>query len=137
VISGTLSSVAVNATFTANYRSSFEGPPTLASVVGTYAGQFAGLGPGDGFLLNLTVNAAGDLSGTTASGCNHTGRLTPDSKVNVYAVTVTFAGGCRKQGTLAGHALWQAAVGASPPTLTIFAISGDFRDGWLFLGGKS
>jgi hypothetical protein len=136
VITGTMSSAAAAATFTANYRSSFEEKPALATVVGTYGGQFSGLGPGDGFLLNLAVDAAGEVSGTTASGCRHTGKLTPDAGVNVYAVTVTFAVGCRKQGTLAGHAMWQAAVGSAPATLTIFAIAGDFRDGWIFLGGR-
>jgi hypothetical protein len=136
-ISGSMSSPATSATFTANYRSSFEGQAALADVVGSYGGQFAGLGPGDGFLLTLTVDAGGNLSGTTASGCSHTGKLTPDPNVNVYAATITFAPGCRKQGTLGGHALLQAPVGGNPATLTIFGISGNFQEGWLFLGGKN
>jgi hypothetical protein len=137
VITGTMSSANVSATFTASYRSAFETPAALASVVGRYGGQFSGLGPGDGFLLTLEVDADGNLSGTTGSGCVHTGKLTPDPTVNVYEATVTLGSGCRKRGTISGHAIHQPAVGSTPATLTIFAISGDLRDGWIYLGGEN
>jgi hypothetical protein len=136
-ITGTITSAAVSASFTSGYRSTFETPASLAGVTGSYGGQFAGLGPGDGFLLTLAIDAAGNLSGTTGSGCGHTGKLTPDPTVNVFEATVTLGSGCRKRGTLTGHAIYQPAAGSVPATLTIFAISGDFRDGWIYLGGKN
>lgn len=90
----------------------------LADLAGSYRG--VGVVSTGNETTTFTVNAAGAISGSGASGCKFTGVATPRSDVTAYAVTVTFGGGVCALGTstvsgvayfdLAAKRLYSAAV---------------------------
>ncbi len=53
---------------------------------------------------------------------------------------ITFGTNCPQRGTMTGHAVWRAAVGATPAALTLLASTGDsasaFAQGWVFFGAR-
>lgn len=76
--------------FSASYNSNYEQTPSLATIVGTYAGTASEIdGPDMG---TLTINAGGCFSFAGASACNVTGTVLPRAKGNVYNLSVTFGG---------------------------------------------
>lgn len=140
-ISGTLAGTGAGfpATFTASYSTAFEGTANLAALAGTYQGDSAGLGR----VINatVTVDAAGLISGESpADGCALSGSLTPIAAANVLDLRITFGTNCPQRGTMTGHAVWRAAVGATPTALTLLASTGDsasaFAQGWVFFGAR-
>jgi hypothetical protein len=139
-ISGSLSSAdaAVPATFTSSYSAAFEGSPVLANLAGTYEGDSAGLGR----VINatLTIDGAGNLTGSSVEGCEHGGSLTPHANANIFELRITFGTACPRQGTLTGHALWTAATPSSRATLTLLAAASEagtaFTQGWVYFGAR-
>ncbi len=133
-IAGSVTGAGVAATIASNYHTAFEDTPSLANVAGSYLGNIAGLGYG-GMNLTLTVSPNGTFSGTTGSGCQHSGTLSVNASANVYDVTLSFVG-CTKDGRMTGHALWQPATGAAPARLAMFASNNVYTDAWFYLGHK-
>ena len=69
-------------TFTSTYNSNYELTPSLATIAGTYSGSAATSGGTESAVF--TINGAGAISGSGASGCTFTGTASPRTKGNVY-----------------------------------------------------
>lgn len=74
-------------TFTTTYDSDYELPADVNVVAGTYSGPVAA-----GETVNVTVSAAGGISGNSSTGCTFTGSFSPHANGNVFNMTITFGG---------------------------------------------
>lgn len=79
--------------------------PSLADVAGAYNGQMSSL-QGRG-AAQMVIARDGLLAGSTSTGCEFRGSVSPDSGVDAYKATLTFnIGPCAvPNATLSGHAL--------------------------------
>ncbi len=119
-------------TFASAYDSSYELTPSLTTIAGTYSGA-AATSSGTEF-ATVAITSAGDISGTSLSGCGFTGSATPRAKGNVYNVSITFGGGVCVQGisTVTGVAHFDAAS----KQLTSAAVNSGRTDGFIYVGIK-
>ncbi len=112
-------------TFNANYDSSYELTPALATIAGDYSGSSAS--PGGVEFSAATISQAGTILGSSASGCTYTGTAAPRAEGNVYNISITFGGGACVNGTatLTGVAYFEGNV------LTAMTLNGDRTKGFL------
>jgi hypothetical protein len=119
-------------TFTSNYSADYDVTPSLATLAGTFSGQVISSQGVEN--ANVTVNAAGGITGTGVSGCSVTGTATPRTKGNVFNLSLTFGGApCLfANQTMAGIAYFDSVAkrlyGATPNAAR--------TDGVLFVGVK-
>jgi hypothetical protein len=131
-LNGTIEQGNATGTFSLTYDSHYELAPTLAALEGTFNG-FAASGNGDGVVAdNATVTVTnGQVAGSTATGCEFTGTLTPHTKGNVYVASVTLGSGCESRGsTRTGHAY------ARNDVLYIMVANSSTERADLFIGGR-
>ncbi|TFY97338.1 hypothetical protein [Ramlibacter rhizophilus] len=118
---------------TANEYHSLEGTPTLAQVAGTYSGEFVGLETREA--ATIVITEAGEIVKTSASGCTASGEVFPDSKLNVYWISLPFDQTCKSPGWNDGIAYWD------PKTAQLYVITGPDWDavwgrGYVFIGAR-
>ncbi len=131
-IAGTVTFSALAQTFSAGYDPTYDTQATLTTVAGSYSGTAVVAGGSEG--ANITITTAGSLTGVSQSGCNFSGNLTPNTGVNSYTVTVTFAGGICSNGTntVTGVAYRDATTGR----VYSAALNSSRTNGFLFAGGR-
>jgi len=112
------------------YNSSYEQSPSLTALAGGYAGETADTVGSK--VSVVTIDPLGTLVGSTSTGCNYVGTVTPHRSGNVFDVSVTFRTGCTNEGnTLKGHAF------ASGNTLYAVVVNGDLSRAVVIAGVKS
>ncbi|MFA5938662.1 MAG: hypothetical protein WC809_04830 [Sinimarinibacterium sp.] len=119
-------------TFTSSYDSGYDLTPSLAAVAGSYSGSAATSGGTEA--ANVSISAAGAISGSGASGCTYSGSATPRARGNVYDISVTFNGGVCANGTstVSGVAYYDA----STKQITSTALNDARTDGFIYIGTK-
>ncbi len=118
-------------TFTTTYNSDYELTPDITAVAGTYTGPVA-----QNETVNVTVSAAGGISGTSSTGCRITGSVSPRTRGNVFDVTITFGG----QSTCSNGTNTVNGVGlynAGTKRLYSAAFNSARTNGFVFLGTKN
>jgi len=118
-------------TFTTTYNSDYELTPDITAVTGTYTGPVA-----QNETVNVTVSAAGGISGISSTGCRITGSVSPRTRGNVFDVTITFGG----QSTCSNGTNTVNGVGlynARTKKLYSAAFNSDRTNGFVFLGTKN
>jgi hypothetical protein len=97
-ITGTVTSPSAPAVgFTANYKSQYAIPATLVGLAGTYTGT--AVDAAGQASATLAIDSAGNVTGTTASGCSFTGSAAPQAGVGVFDMVIRFAGAPCSNGT--------------------------------------
>jgi hypothetical protein len=120
---------ATTASYGGTFNAGSDADASPSALIGTYGGEFAGLGGTDASLLS--VDAVGVIAGTTSGTCTYFGLALPRSRGNVYDLSLTLRTGCANPGsTLHGHAF------LSGKTLFAIAVSGDLASVALFAGVK-
>ncbi|MGF6725308.1 hypothetical protein P3T43_004685 [Paraburkholderia sp. GAS41] len=96
---------AVPMTFSATSEPSLGQGPGLGAIAGEYSGPMRSL-QGNG-AAQMLIARDGLLAGSTSSGCEFRGSVSPDSGVNAYSASITFnAAPCAvPNATITGHAL--------------------------------
>ncbi len=118
-------------TFTTAYNSDYELTPDITAVAGTYTGPVA-----QNETVNVTVSAAGRISGISSTGCRITGSVSSRTRGNVFDVTITFGG----QSTCSNGTNTVNGVGlynARTKKLYSAAFNSDRTNGFVFLGTKN
>ena len=88
-ISGSANYSDFTSTFSANYDSTYETAASLSAIAGSYSGSAGSLEGNSTF--NLTIDSSGALAGTTSTGCQVSGTLSPrNSTTAVFNLTVTY-----------------------------------------------
>jgi hypothetical protein len=121
----------VQGTFTTTYDSDYELAPDITAVAGTYTGPVA-----QNETVNVTVSAAGGISGISNTGCRFTGSVVPRTHGNVFDVTITFGGQptCSNgTNTVNGVGLYYAGT----KKLYSAAFNSARTNGFVFLGTKN
>ncbi|MDN5942845.1 MAG: hypothetical protein L0H94_13260 [Nitrospira sp.] len=119
-------------TFTSNYDDDYDLTPDVNLLIGTYSGSVTTAGAPDA--LTVTVSAPNSITGTSISGCNFSGSVSPRSQGNVYDISVTFEGGVCSNGTstVNGVAFFDAAT----KTLRSAALNSARTKGFVYVGTK-
>jgi hypothetical protein len=119
-------------TFTSSYDTNYDLTPSLNIIAGTYSGTAATTGGME--FATVTVSSSGALTGSSASGCNFSGTVSPRARGNVYNVSVTFGGGVCANGTstVDGIAYYDAAT----KQLYSAALNSPRSNGFIYVGTK-
>lgn len=116
------------ATFAGTFNGASDADASATALMGTYGGEFAGLGGTDASVLS--VDDLGVVAGTTSASCTYVGLALPRSRGNAYDLSLTFGTGCANAGTQHGHAFLNGKV------LYAVTVSGDLATVALFAGVK-
>lgn len=119
-------------TFMSAYDDDFELTPALAPISGNYTGSFAS-SSGTGS-ATLSINAAGAITGSGASGCTFGGTISPRSDGNVFDVSIRFSGGACASGLTITTGV--GVYDATNKQLTTAVLNGGRTDGAVFVGTK-
>lgn len=106
----------------------------VTDAVGTYTGTASVTGgavgvPGGREAATIAVSSTGVVTGSSASGCNVTGTLLPNTNANSYSITLSLAGGfCGNEATsvrgvaiLDGTRIYSATLNGGRTEAFIFA----------------
>lgn len=129
-LNGTIAyQIGQQATFTGVYDANYELTPDMNAVAGTYSGMTP-----TNETVTVTLTAAGEISGSSSSGCSFLGSFVPRANGNVFNVVVTFGGGVCANGTntVKGVAHFDAATNI----LRSAALDSSRTNGFLFIGSK-
>ena len=119
--------------FSGDYDPAYElTPRSLADIAGTYSGT-AVSSAGPEFAV-AEVSASGEITGSSAGGCNYTGTVEPHARGNVYDIAITFGGGVCIQGTSTVTGV--AYLDAGTNRLIAAALNASRTDGFLSVGQK-
>jgi len=130
-IEGTATSGTAAVGYAGTYSDAYEQPATQPAVAGAYSGRVGTRFGVEG--MALKVQASGALEGSSQTGCNISGALTPrDGRTAIYNLQVTFGSGCKLAGTsYSGH-----AVLTRGNLLRAVAGPADLSDIVVFVGNK-
>lgn len=119
-------------TFNSTYNADYDLTPDVHTVVGAYTGSTATTGSIEKVIV--TLSSPNLITGTSTSGCNFTGSFSPQTRGNVYDVSVTFAGGVCSNGTstVTGIAFFDAAT----KELYSAALNSTRTNGFIFFGTR-
>lgn len=104
-ISARITAAGGSNTATGAYSAEYEKVPSLTTLAGTYSGVFQDA-IGDG-AATVQITAAGNVTGSTNTGCNIAGLVEPATAGNGYALGMTFSGAaCPLLGLTLGGAVF-------------------------------
>lgn len=131
-ISGTAVFRNSQVSFSATYDPVSAAPSDLAAAAGNYTGSAAVVGGSEA--ASLKLEPSGSLSGVSQRGCRFSGTVTAHPTGNVYALSVTFAGGVCSNGT--GTVTGVAYYDATSRRVYAAALNPGRTNGFIFAGGK-
>jgi len=119
-------------TFKSTFNTSYDSTPSLAALAGTFSGPVASSQGAEN--ATIVINSAGAISGSGASGCTASGKVTPRAHGNAFNVSLTFGGApCTfANQTLTGAAYFDAATKG----LYVATPNAARTDAVLFVGTK-
>ena len=107
-------------------------PAALSQIVGSYKGSAAAQGALES--IDFTIGGAGEIRGTSASGCRFSGSAAPRTEVSVFNLTLNFGGGNCVLGT--GSVQGVAYFEMSSNQILSAAVNAGRTTGFLAVGTK-